>query len=297
MLCDWRKYVLYLAYLCMAMSPIFMTTSCSKESVNHNENKEDSDIEGRPTLYSSYKCDFPCTIQSTSFLGDTIIQFCDGGYCLEFDFNDVSSPIFSYELPFLDGDNIHCSTSHVYVDGTDTLYFVKGIKFTSQIYVYLRESGEFKISNIIYYPVIGYLPNFALDTEQSILYALTYTKNTYLDSEDNAIRVSMYPYYGRDINQIGPLLDSFILPFVPVAQDTFYDNGKLYLAYGDPYTKSSGILIVDVESREYRNYNLRKYLSPKEEPEGIFCYHGDIYVVTVLGNIYVVKLENEEDNN
>jgi len=280
-------------YIILSLTIIAMSAvSCSKEStINSNSNNYNiyNHSSKQPAYFASYGFKFQNILQSTSIIDNSIFQFCDGGFCYEFSVEEVEKPIHSYTLSTYDDDYIHCSTSYAIVDGPDTLFVVKGVKYTSQIYVYKKKIGNLEVIRKVSLPFDNYYPNFAVDSENKILYILTYKNNTMSVEANNAIEIQVYPYYDAYFENIGPLTETFTVPFVPISQDTFYLDGNIFLAFGDPTSTMSGVMKINVENKDYEIINFRDNLPKSEEPEGVFCYKEKIWVTTVLGNIYVVE--------
>jgi len=240
------------------------------------------------SYYGKYAYSSGKSIQGTTCIGDTIIQFYHDSYYAMFNFSDLSLIRFD-KAAVLGTESPHCwIVNHYFTDAHDTIVMYAGFSSDRTYYLYKKHNTDLNLLKTFWFiPDYGGTPNYFVDYPNRKLYIMggAAIGNTPLTV------IHVYSFEGDQLDEIGDLEERYVMPsFIHTLQDVLIYDHYLYVSYGDG-NSYLGYVRIDLRNWTYHNVSLKNDI-PSEEPEGFFEHEGVFYLVTAPGKVYKIE-ENE----
>jgi len=173
----------------------------------------------------------------------------------------------------------------VVTDYGDTLLYVAGALRKPEIYRYAYARGGFSLLGKTTFANDYYPQSITVDGSTGLVWTLSYTLNNSVNW--NALHLHCYAFNAWDLSDLRQV-DSlyYVLDFLPALQDSFADGGKVFICYGLT-TTARGIVVLDPLRKQQLHLSLTQLLA--EEPEGLFRWGDEVYLLTISRKLYVVK--------
>ena len=143
---------------------------------------------------------------------------------------------------------------------------------------------------------LQYYPNATVDNENQCIYVIGYIKDSYLEDNSNALRIRKWKLPslsdGNVTLEIANSLKTFEIPALNCTQGSLVYNGNILQCYGAQWAGDGSIYLGMISPGEQNMVTKIKMsdIGYTTEPESVFIWNGELYIMNVLGEIHRIYL-------
>lgn len=143
---------------------------------------------------------------------------------------------------------------------------------------------------------LQYYPNATVDNENQCIYVIGYIKDSYLEDNSNALRIRKWKLPslsdGNVTLEIANSLETFEIPALNCTQGSLVYNGNILQCYGAQWAGNGSIYLGMISPYEQNMVTKIKMsdIGYTTEPESVFIWNGELYIMNVLGEIHRIYL-------
>jgi hypothetical protein len=221
---------------------------------------------------------------------------------------DLESKTFIGNIEFTPNNNIHCNNiafgNQKYSD-TDyfPLLYISAEHIDEHkalVYRIIENEGVYSatlVQTITYpEPITNslYYPNLAIDNINEKMYIMGYTTNTYIVDGTTKFKILSYDLpllsEGDVTLSYDAAIDNFETKMLSAQQGAYALGGDIIQVYGSPYITDKNIYLGQISTAKKIFTTLIKLndIGITKEPEGIFIYNADAYIIFEDRTIYKI---------